>query len=175
MPRIRFAWAIIAAGLTIGCGSAGAADTTAPSEQSVCLACHAEASAKSTSGKSIAIDQATFAKSVHGELGLECTACHADVSPNKIPHAETLKRVDCSTCHADQAKQYLETAHGKARQGGNTVAATCSDCHGKHDIRRSKDPASRTNHANLEKTCGACHGNDQIVQQAKLPGGNIAR
>jgi len=151
------------------------AETVTPPEQVVCLACHAEPSAKGSSGKSIAIDRAAFGKSVHGELGLDCTGCHADVSPGKIPHPEKLKPVDCSACHAEQAKQYLQTVHGKARQGGSTVAATCLDCHGKHDIHRSKDPASRTNHANLEATCGACHGNDKFVQEAKLPGGNIAR
>src|SRR6266496_4029048 len=70
---------------------AGANDT--------CLACHGDASAKASSGKSIAVDPAKFAKSVHGELSLDCTACHADVSPTKIPHAETLKPVDCASCH----------------------------------------------------------------------------
>lgn len=145
--------------------AAGANDT--------CLACHADADAKSAGGKPIAVDAAKFGKSVHGELGLDCTGCHADVSPNKIPHADKLKPVECSTCHADQVKQYQQTVHGMARKGGNSVAATCTDCHGKHDILRSKDPASRTNHANLEATCGACHGNEKLVQQAKLPGGNI--
>ena len=53
------------------------------------------------------------------------------------------------------------------------MAATCHDCHGTHDIKRSSDPASRTNFANIEATCGGCHGNDKIVEQAHLPGGNI--
>ena len=70
-------------------------------------------------------------------------------------------------------KEYSATVHGMARKGGSTVAATCTDCHGLHDIKRAKDPASRTNHANLEATCGKCHGNDAMVASAKLPGGNI--
>lgn len=147
---------------------------TAAAKDSPCIACHGSADAKSASGKSIAVDAAAFAKSVHGELGLDCTACHADVSPDKIPHAEKLKPVDCSTCHAEQVKQYAQTVHGLARKGGSTVAATCTDCHGKHDIRRAKDPESRTNHANLEATCAKCHGNEKLVKEAHLPGGNIA-
>ncbi len=145
--------------------AAGANDT--------CLACHGDADAKAPSGKSIAVDPAKFAKSVHGELSLDCTACHADVSPNKIPHAEKLKPVDCANCHAKPVKEYQETVHAKARKDGNSTAATCTDCHGKHDILRAKDPASRTNHANIEATCSTCHGNDKLVKEAKLPGGNI--
>jgi len=108
-------------------------------------------------------------------MGLECTTCHADVSPDKLPHPAKPGPVDCSTCHAQQVKEYRETVHGKARSGGNTVAATCTNCHGQHDIRRASDPASRTNHANLESTCSKCHGNEALIKTAKLPGGNIDR
>jgi nitrate/TMAO reductase-like tetraheme cytochrome c subunit len=159
-------------GAAIAIGAAGLT-ATALAKDSVCLACHGEADAKGASGRSVAVDPAAFAKSVHGELGLDCTACHADVSANKIPHADKLKPVDCASCHAQQVKEYAQTVHGAARKGGSMVAATCTDCHGKHDIRRSKDPASRTNHANLEATCGACHGNEKMVKEANLPGGNI--
>jgi len=165
-PYIVFAVLCAAAiALVPGIALAGANDT--------CIACHGDADAKSPGGKSIAVNAAAFAKSVHGELSLECTACHTDVSPNKIPHAEKLKPVDCAKCHAQPVKEYQQTVHAKARKDGNTIAATCTDCHGKHDILRSKDPASRTNHANIEATCSACHGNDKLVAQAKLPGGNI--
>ena len=138
-----------------------------------CFMCHGDKDAKGSAGNSIAVDQDAFAHSVHGGAKLACTACHADVSVDKIPHAEKLKPVDCANCHGQQVKEYRETVHGKARRGGNEVAATCIDCHGKHDILKSTDVASRTNHANLEATCGKCHGNDAIVKQAKLPGGNI--
>jgi hypothetical protein len=144
----------------------------ASADNEICLACHS-GDAKGSGGKSIEVDAKTFAKSVHGETGLECTSCHSDVSPSKLPHGEKLAPVDCATCHAQQVKEYAETAHGKARKTGNAVAATCNDCHGHHDIRRSTDAASRTNHANLEATCSKCHGNESLVKTAKLPGGNI--
>ena len=66
---------------------------TDPNE--TCAACHGDKDAKGSGGKTIAVDAAKFAKSVHGEAKLPCTACHADVSPNKIPHPEKLKPVDC--------------------------------------------------------------------------------
>ena len=135
--------------------------------------CHAAADAKGTSGKLIAVDGAKFAGSVHGEMKLKCTDCHADVSPDKLPHADKLKPVNCATCHDKAVREYAGTVHGVARKGGNVIAATCTDCHGTHDIKRSKDADSRTSHANLEATCSKCHGSDAIVAQGKLPGGNI--
>jgi hypothetical protein len=46
-------------------------------------------------------------------------------------------------------------------------------CRSQQDIHRSTDPASRTNHANLEATCRKWHGNEKLVKSANLPGGNI--
>jgi len=155
---------------------AAAAQGTAPPAPGVnetCLACHGDKDAKRADGRSIAVEDAMFSHSVHGEMHLKCTDCHVDVSPQKLPHPEELKPVVCANCHQQEAKEYSATVHGIARKGGNNVAATCTDCHGSHDIRRANDPASRTNHANLEATCGKCHGNDAMVAIAKLPGGNI--
>lgn len=139
-----------------------------------CLACHKNLEAKGSTGKSIGVDAAQFKASVHGSLRIKCTDCHADTSPEKIPHAEKLKPVDCAACHEDAVKEYAATAHGKARAAGREVAATCANCHGTHDIRRAKDPAARTNPKNIEATCGGCHGNVAMIEQARLPGGNVA-
>lgn len=139
-----------------------------------CLLCHKDPAAKGSTGKSIGVDAAVFKASVHGSLRIKCTDCHADASPEKIPHAEKLKPVDCAACHEDAVKEYTATAHGKARAAGKQVAATCADCHGTHDIRRSKDAASRTHVSKIESTCGACHGNEAMIERARLPGGNVA-
>ena len=144
-----------------------------PNVNDTCQMCHAAADAKGAGGKSIAVDAAKFAASVHGELKLKCTDCHADVSADKLPHPEKLKPVNCATCHDKAVAEYTGTVHGVARKGGNTVAATCTDCHGKHDIKRSKDPTSATHHANVEATCSKCHGSDAVVAKGKLPGGNV--
>lgn len=162
----------VAMGATVT-ATAAAPPAPAPGGNDTCLLCHASADAKAASGKSIAVDGALFATSVHGEMKLKCTDCHADVSSQKLPHPEKLAPVNCANCHDKAVKEYAATVHGTARKGGSTVAAACTDCHGNHDIRRAKDPASRTNHVNLEATCGKCHGNDAMVARAKLPGGNI--
>jgi hypothetical protein len=150
---------------------AKAAPAADPNE--TCLMCHADASAKAADGRSIAVDTAMFAKSVHGEMQFKCTDCHSDVSADQLPHPDKLKPANCAGCHEEAVKKFTATAHGKAIKDGKTAAATCHDCHGTHDIKRSSDPTSRTAFANIEATCGACHGNDKIVQQAHLPGGNI--
>jgi nitrate/TMAO reductase-like tetraheme cytochrome c subunit len=172
--RATAAALFLAAAFTAGVAAA-AAPAPSPGVNETCLMCHAAADARGAGGKSITVDGAKFAASVHGSLKLECTACHADVSAQKIPHAEKLKPVNCATCHEQPVKEYAATVHGKARKGGNTVAASCTDCHGTHDILRSKDAASRTSHANVEATCARCHGDDATVAKGKLPGGNVAR
>jgi hypothetical protein len=144
-----------------------------PDPNESCLMCHSDPGAKSEAGKSIAVDAKTFAGSVHGQMSFKCTDCHSDVSAEKLPHAPKLKPANCASCHEGQVKEYESTAHAKARKGGNTVAATCTDCHGKHDILKSDNPASKTFVKQREATCGACHGNEAIIQKAKLPGGNI--
>lgn len=161
------------AGTLLAQPAAPAAATANPTE--TCLACHAAQDAKGSGGKSIAVDGTRFAASVHGSLNLKCTDCHTDVSPSKIPHPEKLKPVECAKCHEKAAGDYSATVHAKARQGGNTVAANCADCHGTHDILRSAEPASRTSHANVEATCSRCHGDDATVTKANLPGGNVGR
>jgi nitrate/TMAO reductase-like tetraheme cytochrome c subunit len=135
--------------------------------------CHADKDAKSAGGKSIAVDADRFKGSVHGEMQLKCTDCHADVSAQKLPHPEKLKPVNCAVCHDKAVAEYAGTVHGLARKGGNAVAANCADCHGTHDITRSKDSTSRTNHVNLVTTCTRCHGDAKLVVSAKMPGGNV--
>ncbi len=156
-----------------GFAAVAVAATPAPGGNDVCLMCHGGKDAKGSAGQSIAVDGAAYAKSVHGGLNLKCTDCHADTSANKIPHADKLKPVNCAGCHDKAAKDYAGTVHGAARNGGNAVAASCADCHGTHDILRAKDPESRTNHVNLEKTCLRCHGDEAMVTKSKMPGGNI--
>jgi predicted CXXCH cytochrome family protein len=124
--------------------------------------------------------------SVHGEalIGQDnpdvpvCTDCHG---VHNIQDPRTAQfRVDtpdlCSRCHADQKLMskynlpanvydiYKLSWHGvdvsvfKAKWP--TIwhdSAVCTDCHGTHGIRRTNDPASKVNSANLLATCQKCH------------------
>jgi hypothetical protein len=126
-----------------------------------CLACH---------------EAPALPASVHGEAGLACVDCHADLArTTEFPHAETLAKAECGSCHGEAVSQYAAGVHGEARQkepGG--LAATCSDCHGPpHEIRPSKDAQSATHHFNLPRTCGRCHGDPETIRRAGIEAGNV--
>ena len=110
---------------------------------------------------------------MHGGVSLKCTDCHAGIAADKVPHGDKLKPVQCANCHEKAVKEYAATTHSVSRKAGNGAAATCTDCHGTHDIKPSKDPESRTSHANLAATCLRCHGDEAMVTKAGMPGGNI--
>jgi nitrate/TMAO reductase-like tetraheme cytochrome c subunit len=143
------------------------ASQPAPPANSDCFACHEDDSAARADGRPVVVKTAVFEKSVHGALA--CVDCHADLARAELPHPEKLAKVDCATCHAEPVQQYAASVHATARASGTDVAATCVDCHGMHDIRRSKDPESRTYHFNVAVTCARCHGNAEIIAKGKIP------
>jgi cytochrome c3-like protein len=154
---------------------AAAAQTPTPPSNDDCLACHADASQTRADGKPLGADLQRFAESVHGQGGLACVDCHTDLArATEFPHAEKLLPADCSGCHADPVAQYAAGVHAqkKDREAG-VRGARCADCHGMHDILPSQDAASRTNHFNLPRTCGACHGDPERIRKGTVPGGDI--
>ncbi len=136
-----------------------------------CLTCHNDPEAKRADGRSVAVDPAPFAKSVHGQLELRCVDCHADPAAAELPHPEKLAPVECATCHDAAVTAFKKSSHSLALDAGR-VGASCVDCHGAHDILASKDPESRTYHLELADTCGQCHGGQASAKG--LPGGDVA-
>jgi len=124
-----------------------------------------------------------------------CTSCHgpahgllAKSDPRSPTYHLNLPRT-CATCHADAElarrhkiavgavyQLYMDSIHGRAvTKSGLLVAANCSDCHGAHDIRPSKDPASRVYRANVAATCGACHAGITADYDQSIHGREAAR
>jgi hypothetical protein len=137
----------------------------------VCLSCHsAPGLEKERLGKkiSLTVDGDRFSKSAHGPL--PCTACHSDIT--QIPHAPELKRVQCKQCHPKVAETYADSVHGRASMNGDSDAARCSDCHGKHDIFPATNPESKVYPLRLPYTCGACHGNPELAKKHNIPVAN---
>ncbi len=136
-----------------------------------CLACHSDkALAKQRLGRKISlyVDEAAVSKSVHGSL--DCVGCHADLEKKDLPHDTPLKPVDCGTCHDAEAKLYAECRHGKAVARGDTLAPTCRDCHGGHDILPVQDPKSAVSPMRVPFLCGGCHREGTAVQrQHEIP------
>lgn len=138
-----------------------------------CLACHEDASAARANGSSVSVPPAPFAASVHGPL--DCVDCHADLkTASEFPHADTLARVNCASCHDEATAAYDRGIHGRARKGTSaSVAASCADCHGKHDMRAAADPEAPTHALNLPATCGRCHGDADIIKRGGIRIGDV--
>lgn len=113
-----------------------------------------------------------------------CVDCH---SANGTPHnvirvlsyeAPAYRKniaQTCARCHNDPEitgrygivekvyETYMRSFHGKVMELEpydlrKLNTATCTNCHGTHDIKKPEDPASRVDRIeNLAKTCERCH------------------
>lgn len=123
-----------------------------------------------------------FLKSVHGtsefensQYSTECRDCHGDhgilsVSDEDSRMHPNNQAVECGKCHADPEiadefdfliknpiELYEKSVHAYQISQGNYNAATCSDCHGSHNIRMLNDPLSKIFDENVPETCSKCH------------------
>jgi hypothetical protein len=138
-----------------------------------CLGCHGN-SVDRSKGRAIPAVSDTFPDSVHGQINLACVDCHTDLQGKDLPHAEKLAKPNCSQCHEDAVKAYDLGVHaGSRRKSSGSDAAWCSDCHGIHDIRSSKDPQSKTYHFNILATCSKCHADAAVIAKAHIAIGNV--
>jgi hypothetical protein len=181
------AWAAPAAdSLCLGCHSEKEAPFHSSVHSALgCTACHSdikgfphpEQVAKVNCGSCHTGAASQLTASVHAKAGKQaCASCHNDAhtiiavkDPKSPVYPLNLPRT-CGGCHGDKKfvqqhhlpdvyAQYMDSIHGFAlTKDGLLVAATCSSCHGAHDILDPKNVKSRTNRANIPATCGACHG-----------------
>lgn len=140
-----------------------------------CLACHDDPSAQRSDGSPLRFAKAAFSESIHGQAGLACTDCHADLAKSvDFPHADKLAKVDCGACHDEPARLYAASIHAQAhRVSQDSPAATCVDCHGSHEVLPAKDPRSLTYYLELPETCGRCHGSPATIEKANIRIGNV--
>lgn len=124
----------------------------------------------------------SFDQSVHGAALLagkveaaNCVDCHgahemnramaASAKVNKLRVADT-----CATCHEKAAKEFAGSVHAGALRKGNVDSATCTDCHGEHDIRKHTDPLSPVSAKNVaQEVCANCHASLKLTQKYGLP------
>lgn len=124
------------------------AKATPAQAQSDCIQCHGDK-----------VDKVQH--SAHNFLS--CSSCHTEIKGFPHPEGASLDKKEivatCSTCHKGVVTEsYSESFHGKAVHLGSQRAATCSDCHGSHDILGPENPASQVSKENIPKTCTNCHG-----------------
>ena len=141
-----------------------------PVAQAACATCHPdvyEAYKTSVHGQNVMVK-----KSSDGPV---CTSCHGSahyIQPKSskesaVNHFNVVQT--CGVCHEEKMmsekyglsphvmERYKESFHGRKLRVGHSGAPACSDCHGAHDIKSAKDPASPVFGSNKIATCGKCH------------------
>ena len=142
------------------------------------------------------LESTQYAASIHsvshqmgGTDAASCASCHGthDMLPVKQADSPVFKLnlpKTCGTCHdnakltkeyrmgqTEAAGHYLDSIHGRAlMKMGLVVAPSCNDCHGVHDIKRSIDKNSHSNHANIATSCGKCHVGIEDTYNASVHG-----
>jgi cytochrome b subunit of formate dehydrogenase len=137
--------------------------------QETCGKCHADVAQKyAVSAHGIAVGKGT----ANSPSCFDCHGSHSIISPRNVesPLYKPKEPQFCLKCHlknTDIRKQvgfsqlfmsgYENSIHGKELASGNLKAASCSDCHGAHDVKNVMDSSSRISKWNIAGTCGKCH------------------
>jgi hypothetical protein len=108
--------------------------------------------------------EAQMSISVHGAGNVDapkCVDCHGthDVVRKGANHNRNQRiAAQCGACHDKELGIYTNSWHGKAP---NDKVATCSDCHGAHDVLRPADPQSTVFRLNQAQACAKCHTDEE--------------
>ncbi|HXH27861.1 MAG TPA: cytochrome c3 family protein [Candidatus Polarisedimenticolia bacterium] len=134
-----------------------------------CADCHDDVAAQYAASihgraRENGISEAATCKDCHGEFHAMLAPADANSPVNPKNLAGT-----CGRCHSDPAimakfgipvappvEAYEASVHARA-VGEGKDGATCSTCHGTHDIQAASDPRSKVYHRNVPDTCGQCH------------------
>ena len=135
-----------------------------------CLECHGlkdiEADLPDGGTKSVFTDVAVLRTSVHGQL--DCADCHEDLTGKHPDDEIPAKPVNCASCHEEQSAEYATSIHGASRAMGDSAAASCTDCHGTHEMLSAANPNSPLFKLNLSRTCAKCHDNPGITEEYQM-------
>jgi cytochrome b subunit of formate dehydrogenase len=153
-----------------------------------CLACHGQAGMTSSAGKSISIDPAMHAASVHGTLG--CTDCHTKIKD--FPHPAKVAKVQCLSCHSDEAshmagsvhaalgEEACQSCHGNPHEvalATQTAPAKCAQCHADEvkEFRNSIHGQAAASGDPDAPTCMSCHGTVHQIQSSGETTSSVAK
>ena len=155
---------------------ARAADQDQQTEE-YCLGCHSKPDLKMTlpSGEelSLYIDTSQLQTSVHSPNGIECEACHTNITtyPHPSINFQTRRELTrnyysaCQKCHPDNYSKTLDSMHAQVASEGNLKSPVCTDCHGSHYIKPPSEPRTL-----IPATCGNCHTQEFATYQSSVHG-----
>jgi cytochrome b subunit of formate dehydrogenase len=138
---------------------------------------------------------AGFAASAHAAVAAEpgdwfdgCASCHGPIhqlvssSDPASPVHPARQPETCGGCHADPRMAeraefrriqpidaYRASVHALAIDNGDG-GATCSSCHGAHEILPATDPGSSVARLRVPDTCGQCHAEIASAFEASIHG-----
>jgi formate dehydrogenase gamma subunit len=155
--------------------------TSKKNQAATCLKCHADnPDVRAKVGPSAGFIK-SYENSVHSravqsgnDMAAACSDCHGghDMRKGSDPASHVAKRniaSTCGQCHPDVLEQYIGSIHGKALASGIAASATCTDCHGEHNILSSKDAASPVAPANVStRVCSPCHESVKLASKYGL-------
>lgn len=145
-----------------------------------CLSCHGNPELNLTlpDGEilSLYISQEMLDASIHSPAGIECQACHTEITTYPHPEiqyqtARELARayyLACRKCHKSNYDLAQDSMHARVAEAGNLSAPVCTDCHGDHDVRPPDQPR-----ALISNTCGKCHSEINEVYKQSIHGGAL--
>lgn len=145
-----------------------------------CLSCHSDPNLSMTlpNGEilSLFISQDVISHSVHNPLGIECEACHTDITtyPHPTVTFETRRELSrtyylaCQKCHPGNYEKTLDSMHADVAADGNMDAPVCTDCHGAHDVGKPDEPR-----ALISETCSKCHGDIVEIYKQSVHGATL--
>jgi hypothetical protein len=140
-----------------------------------------------------------FTGSAHALAGMTCVDCHGGdpkVADESVHVTDNFHKPGdkkaiaefCASCHSDvrkmnpyglptdQLERYKTSKHGEQLfQHNDKNVATCTDCHGVHDILKPDSPQSHVHPKNIPDTCGRCHAKESLMSQYKIPSDVVAQ
>ena len=157
------------------------AETSRLKVAAMCLRCHLDnPDVRARAGPSAGFIS-SYGKSVHAralqggnDAAATCIDCHGAHEMKKGARADSkVARANiagtCGKCHGDILEQYRGSIHGTSFAAGVTASATCTDCHGEHNILSPTDAASPTSAKNLSaQVCTPCHGSVKLASKYGL-------
>lgn len=146
-----------------------------------------------TCGKCHEEELRQFSSSAHSSVLISkdsrspnCVGCHG--AHNILPIDKKKEVALCLKCHLESPEiqkqvgysagflaAYEKSVHGTALASGNLKSATCSDCHGPHNLNKASDSSSWVNKGNIAKTCSRCHADAAVIYNESVHGAALRR
>jgi cytochrome b subunit of formate dehydrogenase len=160
-------------------------DSTAQTSHSnvvaMCLRCHLDnPDVREKVGPSAGFIS-SYEKSVHARsvrngntAAATCIDCHGshEMRKGNNPASNVARKniaATCGRCHGDVLMEYRGSIHGTSFASGVDASATCTDCHGEHNILSPADSGSPTAAKNLSaQVCSPCHASVRLTRKFGL-------